>query len=232
MNISLCFWTATLNSGPWHLLHWPLLWVALFLLGLAVALGIRTTLRRQRRLKSRQEWISSIDGLIPNRNSVEKRTMTSETTFKTHAERWIISAGHWAKNVLRIGTKDSGRVRPLTPLLLICLTFPSVIAGFTAGFYAREAQLAQTRDTYTWLKVLKVYDSWDFKVQFIAGGEPFDMHFLHDGSDLKLGWDEGMIIEYVTFEMRPKGLTVAQKNLGMQVHRNVATSKFIDWREQ
>ncbi|HXN71578.1 MAG TPA: hypothetical protein VN861_03380 [Candidatus Acidoferrales bacterium] len=93
-----------------------------------------------------------------------------------------------------------------------------------------KMELSVSPDTYTWFEVLRVYDAWDFQLQFINGGNPFDIHFDHDGSELKLGWDEGMIVESMTFRPTSTGNTVAAHNLGMRIHRNTATGKFIDYR--
>lgn len=129
-------------------------------------------------------------------------------------------------------TSKSGITRPLTALLLACTTFPSVVMGFAAGYWARDAQQARSTETYTWMKVLKVYDPWDFQGQFMAGGQPFILRFMHDGSDKKLGLDEGMILEVLKFEKKPDGLSVADDHLGVIVHRDPTTSKFIDFREE
>lgn len=103
--------------------------------------------------------------------------------------------------------------------------------GFAAGYWAREAQQARSTETYTWVKVLRVYDAWDFQGQFVSGGNPFLLKFVHDGSEKKLGLDEGMILEVLKFEKKADGLSVADDHLGVVVHRNPQTSKFIDWRE-
>jgi|HubBroStandDraft_5_1064220.scaffolds.fasta_scaffold282428_4 hypothetical protein len=118
----------------------------------------------------------------------------------------------------------------MTPLLLASLTLPSVGAGFVAGYYARAAEVARSTETYTWFKVIKVYDPLDFQVQFLNGGDPFLMKFVDDGSDKKLGWDEGMVIKYVTFEKTSRGMSVARDKLGMEVLRKT-DSKFVDYRE-
>lgn len=128
-------------------------------------------------------------------------------------------------------TRTRGVVRPMAPVLLAALTLPSAMAGFAAGYYARAAQIARSTETYTWFKVVKVYDPWDFEVQFISGGNPFKMTFVHDGSESKLGWDEGMIIESLKFEKKAAGMSVASDKLGMRVHRNPDTGKFVDFRE-
>lgn len=86
-------------------------------------------------------------------------------------------------------------------------------------------------DTWTGFNVLEVYDPWNFKVQWVRGGNPFDIKFKHDGSELKLGWDVGMTIESIKFVNTPEGMSIAAHNLGMSVRRYPHSPKFIDWRE-
>jgi hypothetical protein len=168
------------------------------------------------------------------------------TNFVRKAE--LTRARETVEHFKRI-TRPRGVARPLTPFLLLCLTAPSVGAGFVAGYYAREMKQAKLEEqkaraeaesarkrlanteTYTWFKVLDVYDHWGFKVQFLAGGAPFDMKFLHDGSDLKLGWDPGMIVESCTFLKTFDGLTVADDDLGMTVWRYPNSHEFVDYRK-
>jgi hypothetical protein len=89
-------------------------------------------------------------------------------------------------------------------------------------------------DTWTDVAVLKVYDPWDFLCQFMQDdkpyGEPFKMTFAHDGSDLKLGLDPGMEIKRIKFANTPHGMSVAASSLGVVIHRDPATGKFIDFR--
>lgn len=99
-----------------------------------------------------------------------------------------------------------------------------------------RSQLQNTAkyDTWTDVNVLQVYDSWDFLCQFTENGkpygEPFEMKFAHDGSELKLGLDPGMRIKRIKFENKPDGMSVAKGVLGIVIHRDPATGKFIDFR--
>jgi len=161
---------------------------------------------------------------------------------------WRILRKRWTNFSRKSGNSQvrsdftRGVARPLTSLALLAVAFPSATMGYVAGYYSRDAKLAKLEsgkaiakvnntETYTWFKVIAVYDHWGFKVQFLSGGEPFDMRFLHDGSDLKLGWDPGMIVESCTFEKTFDGLTVADDRLGMTVWRYPNSPKFVDYRE-
>lgn len=136
-----------------------------------------------------------------------------------------------AGSILTYRRKNRGMSRPMTPLLLAALTLPSVTLGFAVGYEAREVQQARNTEFYAMFKVLRVYDPWDFQVQFVNGGDPFLMKFVHDGSENKLGWDEGMIIKYIKFEKKAGGMSVADDHLGMEVLRQKDSPKFIDFRE-
>jgi len=90
---------------------------------------------------------------------------------------------------------------------------------------------ATTPDVYTEFNVLAVYDPWDYQVQFSSGGDPFVMKFSHDGSEGKIGWDVGMHIKYLKYVTKPDGLSVAARNLGMEVLREKNSPHFVDWRK-
>jgi hypothetical protein len=142
--------------------------------------------------------------------------------------RWSIFASSLKSSKGDVG---KGTVRPHMSIILACLSLPSVLTGFAAGYYAREARQSRNTEVYTWVKVLKVYDAWNFQGQFAAGGNPFKLHFAHDGPDKKLGLDEGMTLELLKFEKKQDGLSVADDSLGVIVHRDKA-GKFIDWRAE
>lgn len=97
-----------------------------------------------------------------------------------------------------------------------------------------QLQGAAKFDTWTDVAVLQVYDSWNFLCQFTQDGkpygEPFKMSFAHDGSELKLGLDPGMMVKRLKFQNTPQGMSVAGSALGVVIHRNPATGKFIDFR--
>jgi hypothetical protein len=126
-----------------------------------------------------------------------------------------------------IPPKGVARIWAILSLFLV-LTVPS----FLAGWYAHGAYQNNLRDRYDWVRVLQRYNDWDYQMQFVEGGPPFTKIFCHDGSENKLDLDPGMTLEYMIFVEHKDCTSVAAKNLGIKVHRDRVTGKFVDWRAQ
>jgi hypothetical protein len=117
-----------------------------------------------------------------------------------------------------IRTRTKGTARPLTPLLLACLTMPSVGAGFVAGYYASQANKVSNVHTWFNVQVVEKADPLHYRVH-VQGRQLSEAFFLCPDSRYDANWDEGMTLKSVTFEMRENCRSIHADILGFYVDR-------------
>lgn len=177
MNYLPCFSQAVFPSGgPWHLVHWPLLWLGLCLLFLIGAGSIRMLSKMQRRQNSKRALIASITGSIPKPTFDDLKTTPSVTIYRTLVERSITSAGRLKSLGQHIGrrSKGTGKYAPIWFSVFVC----AVLVYGASRF--RENVVTQHD-----VAILRQMDNGDFA--FVSREEPNGDTFRACPEDIKAG---------------------------------------------
>lgn len=108
-------------------------------------------------------------------------------------------------------------INPLAAILAFCL-----------GYTVSEVVHDSSRHFLTNVRVLDRYDDFHYRIQ-VDYGEPYTIHFCDDYGPK---FESGMTLQFLIYEDRPNCKTVFPKGTGFKVYRNIATGKFVDFRQE
>lgn len=133
-----------------------------------------------------------------------------------------------AFSALRKRITASIRVRPFPISWRMRINWLAMTLAFLLGYMTHALVRISHLYTLTDVRILQKYDNLDYRVQ-TEEGEPFVLKFCGDYAP---GFDPGMTLRFIIYEDRGACKSIAPKGTGFKVERDIATGRFVDFRQE